>query len=149
MYKEDLAFNNPQWLIYHKTQPNSIKIRSWTPRTETKSQMRRLEKEYRQHLGHLTACVAWWRKGKWCDMEMWWDYSGQNHHTRHRAKKRKTKRQREEKVGKQYPGMDKPVLRRDVIDGGWLPESHQGCLYSTIQLGVKVMIMMMIIKTFF
>ena len=22
MYKQDLAFNNPQWLIYHKTQPS-------------------------------------------------------------------------------------------------------------------------------
>ena len=24
MYKEDLALNNLQWLIYHKTQPNQI-----------------------------------------------------------------------------------------------------------------------------
>ena len=25
MYKEDLALNNPQWLICHKTQQNQIK----------------------------------------------------------------------------------------------------------------------------
>ena len=25
MYKEDLAFNNQQWLICHKTKPNSTK----------------------------------------------------------------------------------------------------------------------------
>ena len=24
MYKEDLASNNPKWLVYHKTQPNQI-----------------------------------------------------------------------------------------------------------------------------
>ena len=24
MYKQDLALNNLQWLIYHKTQPNQI-----------------------------------------------------------------------------------------------------------------------------
>ena len=24
MYKEDLALNNPQWLLCHKTQPNQI-----------------------------------------------------------------------------------------------------------------------------
>ena len=24
IYKEDLALNNPQWLICHKTQPNQI-----------------------------------------------------------------------------------------------------------------------------
>ena len=24
MYKKDLALNNPQWLICHKTQPNQI-----------------------------------------------------------------------------------------------------------------------------
>ena len=25
MYKKDLALNNQQWLIYHKTQPNQTK----------------------------------------------------------------------------------------------------------------------------
>ena len=25
MYKEDLALNNAQWLIYHKTKPNQTK----------------------------------------------------------------------------------------------------------------------------
>ena len=26
MYKEDLALNNPQWLICHKTQPNQTNL---------------------------------------------------------------------------------------------------------------------------
>ena len=25
MYKEDLALNNQQWLVYHETQPNQTK----------------------------------------------------------------------------------------------------------------------------
>ena len=28
MYKEDLALNNLEWLIYHKTKPNQVTILS-------------------------------------------------------------------------------------------------------------------------
>ena len=31
MYKEDLALNNLQWLICHKTQPNQIKLNQTKP----------------------------------------------------------------------------------------------------------------------